>query len=209
MVLCNLATASPETLTRKIADLYLAPDFKPTKNTITAASDLPDLAAFAGTYLDPHTKTIYMFTADHGNLMAWGAVLRRIDAKRFYDLGSNVITFEKVNGTMRCSLAIPGEVYFSGDELKPAHLSEAELVRFAGRYHSDELDATYTLSAENGRLTVNEGDKPPVIFDPATPNQFYSSDFRTLVFQPDAERHISSFNVFTQAARGIAFNRVN
>ena len=90
----------------------LAPDFKPTKNTVTAASDLPDPAAFGGTYLDPHTKTIYTSTADHGNLIAWGAVLRRIDANRFYDLGSNVITFEKVNGTMRCSLAIPGEVFF-------------------------------------------------------------------------------------------------
>jgi CubicO group peptidase (beta-lactamase class C family) len=209
IVLCNLATAGPEALARKIADLYLAPNFKPTKNTLTAASDLPDPAAFAGTYLDPHTKTLYRFTTDHGNLMAWGAVLRRIDANRFYDLGSNVITFEKVNGTMRCSLAIPGEVYFSGDKLEPVHLSEAELARFTGRYHSDELEATYTLSAEKGRLTVREGDKPPVIFDPATHDEFYSSDFRTLVFQPDADRRISGFSVFTQAARGIMFNRVN
>ncbi|HLW85796.1 MAG TPA: hypothetical protein VKR60_11330 [Candidatus Sulfotelmatobacter sp.] len=209
IVLCNLATAGPEALARKIADLYLAPDFKPTRNTLTVASDLPDPAAFGGTYLDPQTKTIYTFTADHGNLMAWGAVLRRIDANRFYDLGSDVITFEKVNGKMRCSLAIPGEVYFSGDKLEPVHLSEAELAGFAGRYQSDELDATYTLSAENGRLAVKEGDKPPVIFDPATRNEFYSSDFRTLVFQFDADRRICGLSVFTQAARGIRFNRVN
>ena len=208
IVLCNLATAGPEDLARKVADLYLAADFKPTQNTLTAASELLDPAAFVGTYLDPHTKTIYRFIADHGNLMAWGAVLRRIDDKRFYDLGSNVITFEKVNGTMHCSLAIPGEVYFSGDELEPVHLSEADLAKFSGRYHSDELDATYTLSAEKGRLTVREGDKTPVIFEPATQNEFYSSAFRTLVFQIDADRRVSGFNVFTQAARGIMFNRV-
>ncbi len=93
---------------------------------------------------------------------------------------------------MRCSLAIPGEVYFSGDKLEPVHLSEAELARFTGGYHSDELDATYTLSAEKGRLAVKEGDKPPVIFDPARHDEFYSSDFRTLVFQPDADRRIST-----------------
>ena len=209
IVLCNLATAGPEALARKIADLYLAPDFKPTKNTLTAASDLPDSAAFAGTYRDPHTKTLYTFTADHGNLIAWGAVLRRIDAKSFYDLGSNVITFEKVNGKIRCSLAIPGEVYFSGDKLEPVQLSEAELTSFAGSYHSDELDATYTLSAEKGKLTVQEGDKPAVIFDPATQDEFFSSDFRSLVFQPDANQRISGFKVFTQAARGIMFNRVH
>lgn len=209
IVLCNLASAGPEDLARRVADLYLAADFKPTENTLTAASELPDPAAFAGTYLDPHTKTIYRFTADPGNLMAWGAVLRRIDANRFYDLGSNIITFEKVNGTMRCSLAIPGEVYFSGDKLEPFHLSEAELARFTGRYHSDEIDATYTLSAEKGKLTVKEGDKPPVIFDPATRNEFYSSDFRTLVFQIDADRRVAGFNLFTQAARGIMFARMN
>lgn len=208
IVLCNLATADPEALTRKIADVYLARDFDPTKNTFAAPSGLPDPAAFTGTYLDPRTKNIYTFTADHGNLMAWGAVLRRIDANRFYDLGSNIITFETVNGTMRCSLAIPGEVYFSGDEIKPAHLSEAKLAPFVGRYYSDELDATYTLSAEKSRLTVNQDDKPPIIFDPATANEFYSSDFGTLLFQPDADGHISRFRVFTQAARGIIFNRV-
>jgi CubicO group peptidase (beta-lactamase class C family) len=209
IVLCNLATAEPEALTRKIADLYLASDFEPTKTTLTAASDLPDPAAFAGTYLDPRSKTIYTFIADHGNLMGWGSVLQRIDATRFYDLGSNIITFEKVNGTIRCSLVIPGEVYFSGDKLKSVYLSQAELTRLAGGYHSDELDVTYTLSAENGRLAVKEGDKPSVIFDLATSNEFYSSDFRTLVFQPDADRRTSGFSVFTQAARGIRFNRVN
>jgi CubicO group peptidase (beta-lactamase class C family) len=209
IVLCNLATAGPEALARKIADLYLAPDFKPTGNTVTAAPNLPDPAAFAGTYLDPDTKAIYKFTADHGNLVAWGADLRRIDARSFYDLGSNVITFEKVGGTIHCSLAIPGEVYFSGDKVEPVHLSDDELTRFAGRYYSDELDVTYTLSTEKGRLTVKVGDGPPVIFDPATPIEFYSSDFRTLVFQPDSDRRISGFNVFTQAARGIVFNRVN
>jgi CubicO group peptidase (beta-lactamase class C family) len=209
IVLCNHATAGPEALVRKIADLYLAPDFKPATNTLTAASELPDPATFTGTYLDSHTKTLYTFTADHGNLMAWGAVLRRIDANKFYDLGSNVITFEKVNHTMRCSLVIPGEVYFSGDKLEPIHLNEGDLARLAGRYHSDELDATYALSAEKGRLRVEDGDKPPVIFDPATHDEFYSSDLRTLVFRPEVDRRISGFELFTQSARGIMFNRVN
>ncbi len=207
IVLCNLATGEPEALTRKIADLYLASDFEPKQNP-TASSDLPDPAGFAGTYLDPRSNTIYTFVADHSNLIGWGSVLQRIDAKRFYDLGGNIITFEHVNGTMHCSLVIPGEVYFSGNRLKPISLSDAELIRFAGRYHSDELDVIYTLSVEAGRLTVKEGDKPPVIFDPATANEFFSSDFRTLDFQHDVDGRISGFNVFTQAARGIMFNRV-
>jgi hypothetical protein len=209
IVLCNLSTTEPEALTRKIADLYLTSDFEPAKSTLTVPSELPNPAAFTGTYLDPRSKTIYTFIADHGNLTGWGSVLQRIDADRFYDLGSNIITFGEVNGTMHCSLAIPGEVYFSGDKLTTIHLSDAELTRLAGRYHSDELDVTYTLSAQNGKLAVREGDKPPVIFDPATSSEFYSSDLRTLVFQPDAGRRAPGFSLFTQAARGITFNKVN
>lgn len=208
IVLCNHAAAGPEALARKIADVYLAHEFKQPNQTPTAASDLPDPAAFAGTYLDPRTHTLYMFTADHGNLMAWGAVLRRIDANQFYDLGSNVITFEKVNHTMRCSLVIPGQIYFSGRRLDSVQLGDAELGRLAGKYYSDELDATYILSAEKGKLTVQAGNKPSVIFDPATHDEFYSADFRTLVFQTEGERPISGFKLFTQSARGIVFKRV-
>jgi CubicO group peptidase (beta-lactamase class C family) len=209
IVLCNHATAGPEALARKIADLYLASDFKPATNTLAAPSEFPDPTAFAGTYLDPRTKTIYTFTADRGNLMAWGTVLRRIDAKKFYDLGSHVITFDKVNHRMQCSLEIPGEVYFSGDRLDPIHLSETELRRFAGKYHSDELDATYTLAVENGNLMVQVGDKPPVVFDPATYDEFYSSDFRALVFRSEVGQRIPGFKLFTQSARGITFKKVN
>lgn len=209
IVLCNLSTAEPEALTRKIADVYLPSDFEPARSPLTSVSNLPDPAGFAGTYLDPRSKTIYTFTADHGNLMGWGAVLQRIDSERFYDLGSNVITFEKVNGTMHCLLAIPGEVYFSGDRLEPLHLSELELATFAGRYQSDELDVTYTLSVAKEGLTLKVSDNSPIMFDPATPNEFYSKDFGALVFHPVADRRVSGFDVFTQAARGIRFNRVN
>lgn len=209
IVLCNHAKAAPEALGREIADIYLAHDFKPTTSNSVPISGLPDSEAFAGTYLDPRTKTIYTFTADHGNLMAWGAVLRRIDANKFYDLGTHVITFEKVDHAMRCSLAIPGEVYFSGDRLDPIHLSETELGRVTGRYHSDELDATYTLSAENGKLAVQVGDKPAVIFDPATHDEFYSAEFGALVFPSEAEQWASGFKLFTQSARGIIFNKMN
>jgi len=104
---------------------------------------------------------------------------------------------------------IPGEVYFSGNRLEPIHVGEAELGGLTGKYYSDELEATYMLSAEKGKLTVRVGDSPPIMFDPATHDEFYSADFRTLVFQSEGERRTTGFKLFTQSARGIVFNRVN
>jgi CubicO group peptidase (beta-lactamase class C family) len=206
IILCNLATADPEGLVRKIADVYLAADL--TKADSNARGNLPDPAPFAGTYLDPRTKTIYRFSAEHGNLRAWGALLRRIDANRFYDLGSGIITFESMNGSMHASLDLPGERYFSGNKLQPAQLEDAALKRLAGTYHSGELDATYTLAVEKGVLMLRVGKKAPIALIPATGAKFYSDDFRTLVFHSEGER-ISGFSIFTQGSRNIQFTRVD
>ena len=209
MVLCNLSSADPEGLANKIADLYLQGDFAPITGESHPSSGFPDAANFAGTYLDPRTKTIYKFTADRGNLIGWGAVLRRIDANRFHDLGSGVITFDNQNGALRASLRIPGELYFSGDRIQPLRLSLVELSRFTGKFHSDELDTTYALSVEDERLTVKWRSNVLVRLDAATRNEFYSSDLGTIVFHTDAGHPASGFSLYTQQARGIIFTKVN
>ena len=94
--LCNIASAVPENLARKVADIYLADQLHAGANALNPSHDenFPDPAEFAGKYLDPRTHLMYSFSASNGSLIAWGAVLRRINANQFYDLGSNVITFE-------------------------------------------------------------------------------------------------------------------
>jgi CubicO group peptidase (beta-lactamase class C family) len=209
IVLCNLSSANPGSLAHQVADLYLQGDFAQPSVPPHASSGFPDPATFAGTYFDPRTKTIYKFTADHGNLVGWGAALRRIDANKFYDLGSDVITFDNENGTMHASIRIPGEVYFSGDRLQPLQPSGAELAKLAGNFYSEELGVTYALSVDQGRLTVRKPDNATVPLDAATQNEFYSSNIGTIAFQTDSDHHVSGFTVFTQEARGIIFTRVN
>src|SRR5271156_146920 len=84
--LCNIASAVPENLARKVADIYLADLMRPEASTLNPSRNFPDPATFAGKYLDPRTHLMYTFTASNGDLMAWGAVLRRINADQFYDL---------------------------------------------------------------------------------------------------------------------------
>jgi CubicO group peptidase (beta-lactamase class C family) len=210
IVLCNLSTVNPGSLAHQVADLYLQGDFAPASGVSHASSGFPDPTPFAGTYLDPRTKTIYKFAADHGKLVGWGAVLRRIDANKFYDLGGNIITFDNENGTMHASLRIPGiKLYFSGDKLQPHQPSGAELRKLAGNFYSDELGVTYALSADRGRLTIKKPDNTEVWLDAATQNEFYSSNIGTIVFHMNANHQVSGLTVFTQEARGIIFTRVN
>ena len=104
---------------------------------------------------------------------------------------------------------LPGEVYFSGDRLQPLHLSAAELSNFTGSFHSEELDTTYTLSVERGRLRVKVPNNPLIPLDAAGPDEFYSSDLGDLVFHAEAGHRVSAFSLSTQASRGIIFKKVN
>ncbi len=117
--LCNISSAAPENLARKVADLYLSDKLQPEASALNPSGrgDLPSPAIFAGKYLDPRTHLMYSFTDLDDNLMAWGGVLRRINAEQYYDLQSNVITFEKSNAGMTARLDIQGETYFSGRRL--------------------------------------------------------------------------------------------
>ena len=209
--LCNIANAMPENLARKVADRYLVDQLQTGASTLspTRNEDFPDPAAFAGKYLDPRTHLMYTFTASNGNLMAWGAILRRINANQFYDLGSNVITFESSKGTMHANLDITGETYFSGGKIQELHLGEPVLAAYAGQFRSTELDAVYSLSVEKGTLSLSlrNRDNPPQNLTPIAKDEFDAGDFGRLVFERDSGGRVFGFRVFTQDARGIAFKR--
>ena len=209
IALCNLASVDVEGLSRKVADIYLDGQFK-VESTVRALSDrLPDPTPFAGTYLDPRTHLIYTFTVANGELMAWGAVLRRSAANKFYDLVGNPITFGESNGVMKARLDLQGETYFDGSKVQNIHLSEAALSVFAGQYRSDELDATYSLSIEQASLTLKIRDRPAVKLEPIAPNEFRAGDLGSLVFHAGANQHPSELTLYSQAARGIDFKRMD
>jgi hypothetical protein len=152
---------------------------------------------------------MYTFSVSNGNLMAWGAVLRRINANQFYDLGSNVITFESSEGTMHAKLDLKGETYFSGSRVQELHLGEPVLASFTGRFQSPELDTVYRLSLENDTLTLRNRDNPPQKLTPIAKDEFDARDLGRLVFESDSSGRVLSFRIFAQDARGIAFRKEN
>ncbi len=209
--LCNIADAVPENLAREVADLYLADNLQPGVSALNPSSqgNLPDVATFAGKYLDPRTHMMYTFTASNSNLMAWGSVLRRINANQFYDLGSNVITFESSKGIMHARLDIKGETYFTGSAVEQLHISEPRLASYTGQFRSTELDTVYGLFLEKDTLTLRNRDNPPQKLTPIAKDEFDAGDFGSLVFERDTDGRVFGIRLFTQDARAIAFRKEN
>jgi CubicO group peptidase (beta-lactamase class C family) len=208
ITLCNLASADVEGLSRKVAEIYLGDKLQPDVRAI-ASGIYPDPTPFAGTYLDPDNHVIYNFTVADGKLMAWGAVLRRTGANKFQDLVGNPITFEERNGMMTARLDLEGETYFNGKKVPDIRPSQAELGAFAGQYKSEELDATYTVGVQQEGLALTIRNLPPIKLKPIAVDEFEAGDLGAIVFHSDAAHGVSALTLFSQAARGIVFTKIN
>jgi CubicO group peptidase (beta-lactamase class C family) len=209
--LCNVQSAAPGNLSRKVADIYLEKELHaeaaeaPTPNE----KGFPDANQFAGKYLDPRKHFVYTFSAADGQLMAWGAKLRRVGPNQFRDLGTGTITFEGSGADMKATLEMDGKAFFAGARVEPPQLSEAELAAYAGSYKSTELDATYTLAVDQANLTLRNGWSTAEKLLPLTKDEFESEQYGTIVFRRDANQRVSGFSLNTVEARDIGFDKMN
>jgi len=208
--LCNLSNANPHDLSRRVADIYLDKELQAlaVEPIVPNGKGLPDAHQFVGKYLDPQKHFVYTFSAADGQLMAWGAKLRRVGPSQFRDLGTGTITFEGSGAEMKAILEMDGKAFFAGQRVEPPQLSGAELAAYEGNYRSGELEATYTLKVAQGKLTLRIGWNPAVILTPLTKDEFESEEYGTIVFQRDGNGQLNGFSVYTVEARDIGFDKV-
>ena len=209
--LCNVASAAPEILSRRVADILLEKNMQPEESEFPppGVGSFPDPALFAGKYLDPRTHSVYSFTVSQGNLAAWGSVLKRLGPNRFKDLGSGIITFDKSDGVMRAVLDTNGQSYFAGSRVEDVHLGEADLAAFVGMYRSTELDATCNLSISMENLILRNNWNAPLKLTPIAQDEFQSDDLGTIVFHRATNHHVSGFSLFSGNARNVSFEKAN
>jgi hypothetical protein len=207
--LCNLESAAPGNLSRKVADIYLATDLQAEASEPLTPNEkgFPDANRFAGKYLDPQKHFVYTFSSADGQLMAWGAKLRRVGPNQFRDLGTGTITFEGSGADMKATLDMDGKTFFAGQKVEPPQLSEAELAAYTGSYRSTELNATYKLTVEQGKLTLRNRWHAGETLTPLTKDEFESEEYGTIAFRRDANQQLNGFSLNTVEARDIAFDR--
>jgi CubicO group peptidase (beta-lactamase class C family) len=208
--LCNISSASTSSLAHKVADIYLEKSFQAESGTAPSPgySGAPDVGKFAGKYLDTRKQNVYTFTASDGNLMGWGAALRRTGPNQFNDLGNGKITFDHAGGGMKVTLVVDGDAFFDGKRIEEPKLSATDLAAHAGKYRSEELGVTYILSVKDGKLVARNGWEPEMALTPLTEDEF-DSGLGTIVFQRDAKHRVSGFGAYDVNARNIAFQKAD
>ena len=194
--LCNLGSISPSRLSRQIADIYLAGELKKEDPKPAAAAvklSEQELAAKAGLYRNPRTESLRRVALKDGKLSVQfgetGIELTPLDANRFLTAGQPmVLTF----APSRLSESFDGgkpEVFEAVEAVTP---TSAELREFAGAYYSDELDATYRIELDDGKLWLKRRKDRQRSLDPAYRDAF-SGPPGSLRFVRDAEKRVTGF----------------
>ena len=220
---CNLGTMNPSNLARKVADICLADQLKvpavADQSTDVKFVDLPEreLQERVGAYQNPINEAIWRLAVREGALVAelpgtrirFGAVSNR----EFRSIGapaSFVLMFDKPGPGASLTLKRGADRAIKFETVQLVTPSPSELAEFVGSYTSDEVQATYRIVLENGKLFLRHEnefkDYPRNPLEPTTADSFFVQGLN-VHFVRDGGKRISSFVLNAGRVKNIKFVR--
>ena len=217
ITLCNRGDARPNGLSMQVADLYLADRMKPAEPEAApaAASAQPvDAARYTGLFWNPANGMVLRIHGKGGKLFSERgqgneAELTPLGGDRFAFSGTPVeMLFLSSPGTRKMHVLFPGEKPAVFQAVEPFTPTPDGLAAYAGTYHSKELDVTWELSVEDGRLVSRTPRaRQPVPLEPAFADSFRRPSGSLVRFSRSA-KEVNGFAIDTGAARNLRFDRV-
>lgn len=221
-VLGNMDEIPSMTLTRSVADIFLADVFPKTSatNPPTAPASVPltlgQLAELAGLYRDPATEALGRFFVREGKLMAspdsgdeTGVELVSVATNRFVLPGSQV-TVEFIpasNGrAQEARVTGVGSKPRISQKLTPITVSDRELRALAGEYVSSEIETTCVMAVHDSHLVAKISGRADSILSPVFKDGF--SGLGIVTFSRNARGAITGFTFNRPDVRGLRFDRV-
>lgn len=211
-VLCNAAPANPAALARGVADVFLGDRLAPPEPAPRATASRPaaELAPLAGVYVHPVTGAPTFVSLRGDTLVAGrgaGPALLPMGDGRFRVAGQPVeLAFTPQGELVRTTLAWPASRPVALRRHAPARPTRAQMAAYAGTYRSEELGATYTVTATDSTLVLQTRWGNPVTVRPAYGDTFAGDVL--LGFTRHASGRITGMEMSSGRVRRVRFERV-
>ena len=221
--LCNLSNIESGRLTRQVADIYLAGEFK----TESSANGLPEpkviqvsaqeLAEVAGSYFNFANNNFRRLYVKNGKLIysrgGSESELAPLGKNRFLMLGvpdQIEISFKSTRpgAPLQMFSAANGKVFIVHDAVKAANYTTQQLKEFSGTFYSAEIEATYTITLKDDKLVLqrkNVDGETPLVGQFA--NAFSASGTGGIRFTRDDQNRVNAFLLTTGRIRNLRFVR--
>lgn len=223
-ILCNFEGGEASELSEKVADIVLADVLKADdagnaqKSPGKKSSVQPvPLQRFAGSYFAAQTQTILEVMEQQG------ALILKIGAMPLPLVGTGRTSFEVQGYPVKVDFAITGKqaanelkLHIGDDEAMTATRfnavtpGRAELQDYVGEFYSPELDVTWPLAIDQGKLAVlDQHRKFEAKMQPLAPamRDAFSGEAGLLRFVRDASGKVTGFELNASRMRGIRFER--
>jgi CubicO group peptidase (beta-lactamase class C family) len=219
--LCNFNRVGPNSIARQVADIYLADQFKlevAGKSQSAQATYIQmseqELKDKTGVYLDPILRRFWTLGVEEGKL-----AVSAMNGMRFRIAPVSTTEFREFEVPVRIDvrfqnrgegerplmhLSIDRQKSYAFEPVKLVAPTPAELADYAGEYYSDEVQASYKIGAENGRLVVTPRRGPNLVLAPALKDEFLSAGFN-FDFTRDPQNRVNGFLMDTDRSVNIRF----
>jgi len=219
--LCNLANIESGRLTRQVADIYLANEFKQESADLPEAKVIQvpekELAAVAGSYFNFATNNFRRLYVKNGKLFysrgSSESELAPLGNNRFRMLGVPdrvEISYKspRPGAPLQMFTAANGKVFIVHDSVEPASYAPQQLAEFTGTFYSSEIDATYTLALRDDRLVLRrknvDGETPLVV---QFADAFSAAGTGGIRFTRDVKHQVTGFLLTTGRVRNLRFDK--
>jgi CubicO group peptidase (beta-lactamase class C family) len=224
--LCNLTSIQSGRLTRRVADIYLADEFRESGNGGSKIA-LPEpkvvqvpekeLAAVAGSYFDAANNNFRRLYVKNGKLIysrgTSESELAPLGNNRFIMLGTPdrvEISFKspRPGAPLQMITVIVGVGTSTHDSVESATYTTAQLAEFTGAYYSGEIDATYNIILQGDKLAVrrkNVDGETPMLGQFA--DAFSAVGTGSIRFTRDGQNRVTGFLLNTGRVRRLRFDK--
>ncbi len=225
LVMCNcVGSMSPMTMALRVANVYLAEEFSRTEKASSAkpASTVPDatLKQYVGTYWSEKNGALRKFVLQDGKLIMVSPGmtydLLPVGDGQFEALEADIEHKDKYifhaakDGRFQLE-AVEGGVPVAYQAVRGTAVDASRLKDYAGSYSNDELRATWTMVAKNGKLIRQQWMNEDAEVEPAFPDGFIGdiSEGQFLMhFNRDSSGRVTSFDVATDMVRPMRFSKI-
>jgi CubicO group peptidase (beta-lactamase class C family) len=217
--LCNAGNANPSALARQVSGIYLAGQLVDDVNQSAPVAEVKlseqQLAGKLGVYWSSDSADLARITLTNGKLFIAAAGgssdLAPLGENRFrINARRGEVSFEspKPGSAQRLILALEGSPPVIYEAVNSAAPTVAQLAEYAGAYYSDEIDSTYRVAVEEGKLKLLRKKFPPVPLQAAFTDAFTTGSLLgTIKFTRDRQQHVIGFIASGGRIRNLRFEK--
>lgn len=221
--LCNQTGIESTRLSRQVADIYLASEFKQSGKIALAEPKVvqvpeKELAAVAGSYFNSTSNNFRRLYVKNGKLIysrgTSESELAPLGDNSFLMLGTPdrvEISFKpsRAGGPLQMITVVNGgEATMTHDSVESKTYSTSQLAEFAGAYYSDEIEATYNILLQGEKLVLRrknvDGETP---LNAQFADTFFAAGTGGIKFTRDMQKHVTGFLLNTGRVRRLRFER--